>query len=97
MSGARQPKDVWSPATERCLEPGDLLVMVTDGFYEWEDPNGEQFGLSRLEAVIRKQRDRRAEEVIEQLRSAVASFCKGTKQMDDLTAVVLKRKDHPVR
>ena len=71
--------------------------MVTDGFYEWEDPDGEQFGLGRLEAVIRKARDCRAEEVIDQLRSAVESFCKGTEQMDDLTAVVLKRKDHPVQ
>jgi serine phosphatase RsbU (regulator of sigma subunit) len=82
----------YSQANQRCLAPGDLLVVVTDGFYEWEDPSGEQFGLSRLEAVIRDSRDDSAAGMIKQLRSAVESFCKGTKQQDDLTAVVLKRK-----
>ena len=74
------------------LAPGDMLVVVTDGFYEWEDPSGEQFGLSRLEAVIQASRDDSAAGMIKQLRVAVDSFCKGTKQQDDLTAVILKRK-----
>jgi serine phosphatase RsbU (regulator of sigma subunit) len=67
----------YSQANERYLAPGDMVVLVTDGFYEWEDPDGDQFGLSRLEAVIRESRDCRAAEVIERLRSAVASFCQG--------------------
>ena len=82
----------YSQANERSLAPGDMVVSVTDGIYEWEDPNGEQFGLSRLEAVIRESRDCSAEEVIARLRTAVEKFCQGTEQKDDLTAVVLKRK-----
>jgi len=78
--------------TQRQLEPGDMLVLVTDGFYEWEDPQGSEFGIERLEAVIRQSRDCSAEEVIERLRAAVLAFCKGTRQKDDLTAVVIKRK-----
>lgn len=81
----------YSQANQRKLAPGDMLVLVTDGFYEWEDPHGEQFGLGRLEVVIRESRDDSAEGVIKQLRAAVESFCKGTEQKDDLTAVVLKR------
>jgi serine phosphatase RsbU (regulator of sigma subunit) len=81
----------YSQANQRRLAPGDMLVLVTDGFYEWEDPNGEQFGLSRLKVVIRESRDDSAEDVIKQLRAAVESFSKGTEQKDDLTAVVLKR------
>jgi serine phosphatase RsbU (regulator of sigma subunit) len=77
---------------EVSLAPGDMLVLVTDGFYEWENPEGEDFGLMRLEKVIRESCDYSPEEVIERLRSAVTGFCEGTKQMDDLTAVVLKRK-----
>ena len=79
-------------AIEVSLAPGDMLVLVTDGFYEWENPEGEDFGLTRLEKVIRESCDYSPAEVIERLRSAVAGFCEGTKQMDDLTAVVLKRK-----
>ena len=87
MAGAK-----YARATELCLARGDMLVLVTDGFYEWENPEGEEFGLKRLEAVIRESRDYSAEEVISRLRSAVAHFCRGTEQMDDLTAVILKRK-----
>jgi serine phosphatase RsbU (regulator of sigma subunit) len=79
-------------ATARYMSHGDLLVLVTDGFYEWANRNGEEFGLARLEAVIRDSRDYSAKEIIARLRTAVAKFCEGTEQQDDLTAVVLKRK-----
>jgi serine phosphatase RsbU (regulator of sigma subunit) len=77
---------------DRHLEPGDMLILVTDGFYEWENPEGEEFGMSRLEDVIRTSRDHSANEIIERLRAAVKDFCRGTEQKDDLTAVVLKRR-----
>lgn len=82
----------YGAALEVSLAPGDMFVMVTDGFYEWENPQGEDFGLARLQQVIQESRDYSPEEVIQRLHSAVISFCQGTKQMDDLTAVVLKRK-----
>jgi serine phosphatase RsbU (regulator of sigma subunit) len=77
---------------DRHLEEGDMLILVTDGFYEWENPDGEEFGMSRLEDVIRESRDHSANEIIERLRVAVKDFCQGTEQKDDLTAVVLKRR-----
>lgn len=77
--------------TELSLDAGDMLVLITDGFYEWENPEGEDFGLERLEAVIRQSCDCSSEEVISRLRSAVEGFCRGTKQNDDLTAVITKR------
>jgi serine phosphatase RsbU (regulator of sigma subunit) len=79
-------------ALVRWLAPNDMIVLVTDGFYEWENRNGEEFGLQRLESAIRQSHDCSAEEVISKLRFAVEDFCGGTEQKDDLTAVVLKRK-----
>jgi serine phosphatase RsbU (regulator of sigma subunit) len=81
----------YEQALVRQLAPNDMIVLVTDGFYEWENPDGEEFGLQRLESVIRQSHSLSAEQVIAKLRSAVESFCKGTEQKDDLTAVVLKR------
>jgi len=81
----------YEKAQAKPLLPGDMIVMVTDGFYEWENPQGEEFGMKRLESVIFESHDCRAEEVIARLRSAVESFCEGTEQKDDLTAVVLRR------
>jgi serine phosphatase RsbU (regulator of sigma subunit) len=82
----------YSEANEKCLAPGDMVVLVTDGFYEWEDPSGEQFGMRRLAAVLHESSDCQAAEVIARLRKAVEEFSRGTGQQDDLTAVVLKRK-----
>jgi len=82
----------YGQAAEARMAAGDILALITDGFFEWENPEGEQFGISRLEAVIHEARECSAEELILRLRSAVESFCGGTKQEDDLTAVILKRK-----
>ena len=82
----------YDDARMKCLRAGDMLVLVTDGFYEWQNPDAEEFGVERLKETIRKARDASAEEVIAQLYTAVKNFSKGTEQQDDLTAVVLKRK-----
>ena len=74
------------------LGEGDFIALATDGFFEWENPEGEDFGIERMENVLRESRDLSAEEMVVKLREAVAEFCRGTKQMDDLTAVILKRK-----
>jgi len=76
----------------KSLKGGDMIVVVTDGFYEWQNPEGEEFGLERLQETIRQTRDCSAQEVIARLHTAVKDFSKGTEQKDDLTAVVLKRK-----
>ena len=65
----------YEKALVRQLAPSDMIVLVTDGFYEWENPNGEEFGLQRLESVIRQSHASSAEEVIARLRSTVESFC----------------------
>jgi len=74
------------------LRAGDMIVLVTDGFYEWQNPESEEFGLTRLKDTIHAARDCSPEEVIARLYTAVKDFSQGTAQNDDLTAVVLKRK-----
>lgn len=83
----------YEDSSVRRLDAGDMIVLVTDGFYEWQNPQQEEFGLERLEDTIRQARDCSAEEVIARLHAAVRDFSKGTQQNDDLTAVVLKRKN----
>jgi serine phosphatase RsbU (regulator of sigma subunit) len=83
----------YEDSSQKSMGAGDMIVVVTDGFYEWQNADGEEFGLTRLEETIREARDCSAEEVITRLHTAVKSFSKGTEQKDDLTAVVLKRKN----
>ena len=72
------------------LRPGDILLLVTDGLYEWENSHGDQFGPQRLETVVRGARDLAPEGIIDALYKAVLEFSDGTKQQDDLTMVVIK-------
>jgi serine phosphatase RsbU (regulator of sigma subunit) len=74
------------------LNPGDLLVLATDGFYEWANTQSVQFGSERLEETIRAFREESSGGIISALYRAVVDFSGGTKQPDDLTAVVIKRR-----
>jgi serine phosphatase RsbU (regulator of sigma subunit) len=79
------------PALILELDPGDLLVLATDGFFEWANARGEQFGTERLEQVVRGSREKPSSEIISTLYRAVIEFSGGTAQQDDLTAIVIKR------
>jgi len=82
---------VSDPPQTLTLGSGDLLVLTTDGFFEWANANGELFGTERLSESLRAARTKSSAEIISTLYQEVLSFSGGTKQMDDLTAIVLKR------
>jgi len=70
---------------------GDLLVLTADGLFEGANAKAEQFGAKRVVEAVRASRDRPPAEIINNLYKAVVEFSDGTKQADDLTAVVIKR------
>jgi serine phosphatase RsbU (regulator of sigma subunit) len=74
--------------------PGDILVLVTDGFIEWANKSDEDFGVNRLQEVVRAHRCKPSAAIISELHSAIVQFVGSMPQNDDLTAVVVKR-DHP--
>ena len=74
------------------LDHGDILVLFSDGFYEWKNGAGEQFGLERLAAGIGAGRDEDASALIERLLKDVRAFAGATSQPDDMTAIVIKRR-----
>jgi serine phosphatase RsbU (regulator of sigma subunit) len=73
------------------MQPGDLVLLITDGFLEWENSAGEQFGTDRLEEFIQSNGHLGPEEIIAELYARVLEFAGGTAQQDDLTAVVIKK------
>jgi serine phosphatase RsbU (regulator of sigma subunit) len=73
------------------LEHGDMIVLATDGFFEWANTQGEQFGADRMEEKIRASKDNPPSEIISNLYQAVIDFSGGTTQADDLTAIIIKR------
>ncbi len=85
------PEFVSDPPNVLSFSSGDLLVLTTDGFFEWANSSTELFGSERLENSVRAHRDRSAAEIIACLYEDVLHFAGGTPQMDDLTAIVIKR------
>ena len=77
--------------TQLQLGSGDLILLATDGFFEWENDVGEAFGVQRMEDVVRAFRDSSPKEIIANLYQTVLKFSHGTRQQDDLTAVIIKR------
>jgi len=71
---------------------GDFSVIATDGFFEAENDNGEQFGLDRMIDLFRRDRELPAQQMIANLYDAVTEFRGAGPQGDDLTAIVIRRK-----
>jgi serine phosphatase RsbU (regulator of sigma subunit) len=71
------------------LEPGDLVVLHTDGITECSDPAGELFGDDRLHDVLREVVGSSAGEVVAAIDAAVEAHAAGEPQQDDVTVVAL--------
>jgi len=74
--------------TQSELEPGDVLVVYTDGLTE-AARDGEPFGEERLWHLLDRHAHRRAADVLEELMLAARAWADGP--LDDLTIVVLKQ------
>ena len=70
----------------------DIFVLYTDGVTETSNPEGEQFGLPRLEHLISEYHEKSAEEIIKVIKQSLNDFAKDKPREDDVTIVVLKRK-----
>jgi serine phosphatase RsbU (regulator of sigma subunit) len=72
------------------LEPGDVLLVYTDGVTEAADAAGEQFGAERLEAVLRGAGiPADPDAVVATVRKAVDDFTGGADPADDTTILCL--------
>jgi phosphoserine phosphatase len=86
------PLSTLRPPVELELAPGDVLAVLSDGIYEYEDPDGEQFGRQRVEAVLREFGHESTANLCGRVLEAVRLFARGSPQQDDITAVFVKRR-----
>jgi len=73
------------------MEPGDVLVIYSDGVTESQNEEGDEFDESRLIEVVRRHRDRTAAGIRDRIDEALTRFVGQAKAVDDLTMVILKR------
>jgi sigma-B regulation protein RsbU (phosphoserine phosphatase) len=75
------------------LEPGDCLVLYTDGITEADNAAGDFFEDERLEAIIASQPWDSADDLLQAIVAAVEQFTGDTPQADDFTLVVARREE----
>lgn len=74
----------------RCaLDPGDLMVLYTDGLTEAKDVRGVQFGIERVCAIVERVADQSATAIRDHLTAAVRSWM--VAQEDDVSILVIRR------
>ncbi|MEQ1730877.1 MAG: SpoIIE family protein phosphatase, partial [Vicinamibacterales bacterium] len=78
------------PQETRQLNPGDTLVLFSDGVTDATSADGVDLGDDRLAAVIEVAADGTPDELLKALFDAVGDFARGAAQQDDLTAVVVR-------
>ena len=74
------------------LNPGDALVMYTDGVTEAENKDHEQFGEARLEAALAELKGAESKQIVDTVNAKVKEFVAGAAQSDDITQLVIRRK-----
>jgi sigma-B regulation protein RsbU (phosphoserine phosphatase) len=77
------------------LQPGDRIVMFTDGVTEAMDPSGAQYEEPRLEIVLKRSLAMSAKETTHAIADDVKRFCGTAPQSDDITVVVIKARSTP--
>jgi len=72
------------------LEPGETLLLFTDGVTEANSADGTEFGTERLRASINGSAAGHPTELLQTCVNAVTAFRNGTARNDDLTMLALK-------
>jgi sigma-B regulation protein RsbU (phosphoserine phosphatase) len=75
------------------LEPGDSLLLYTDGISEARNDKGAEYGVKRLSSVAGERHGWVPQELLAACMRDIERYSTGTKQTDDQTLMVLHRND----
>jgi serine phosphatase RsbU (regulator of sigma subunit) len=72
------------------LKSGEVVVIPTDGFYEAGTSQNDVFGIDRMLAVVRRNIDNPAAEIVKAMYTASREHMPDLRQEDDMAAIVIK-------
>jgi serine phosphatase RsbU (regulator of sigma subunit) len=87
--GVKTPQ-AWERQSGR-FEPGEALLLHSDGLPEARDGSGAEFGDARIEASIRRAAALPAPELVAALARDLAAFCGRESPEDDVTIAAIRR------
>jgi len=73
------------------LDKGDILVVISDGLTDAQDPKEEMFGEPRLLRIIRQAAPSGSHAIEQTFLKAIEEFTQGMSQTDDITFVVVEK------
>lgn len=88
---AAMPLTKLRPAIALDFELGDILVLLSDGIYEYCNPAFEEFGEARVTELVEANHHLPTAEFAALLLQTVRTFASGAAQEDDITVVLVKR------
>ena len=74
------------------LEPGDLLVLFTDGISEPENEYGEMFGEERIAELVTRTPTSEDGHIVDEIMNAVQQWTGSDELQDDMTIVLIRRR-----
>jgi phosphoserine phosphatase len=83
------PVEQARPSRRLALAPGDVVALISDGVFEWPGPDGGEFGVERVEALLRAHHGLPAAKLAALVFEEARAF--GAAQADDVTIVLLRR------
>ena len=84
------PKGKWNCSERLSFEPGEMVLLLTDGVTESESPDGQWFEAENALAVLRDHYQEPAAQIVRHIRQSVLDFAQGAHQQDDITLAVCK-------
>ena len=74
------------------MNPGDILLLYTDGLNEAIDRDGDEFGMDRLNRAVEKYSSESSETLIRSIVEEVKQFSMGISQTDDITLIAIEKR-----
>jgi phosphoserine phosphatase len=73
------------------MEPGDILGLISDGIYEYENESGSHFGQQGIKRIIAEFPNSAAGELVQRIMQAARHHGGRVPQADDITIVLVRR------
>jgi phosphoserine phosphatase RsbU/P len=84
------PSETFHESPPIVFEPGDLVLLFTDGVLETKGVDGESFGSQRVLDMVRAVQSQQSRQIVQHLLQVVQDFSRDLPLADDITAVVVK-------